>query len=142
VTSPISTVASSFTIQTDETTLADALLVDRDVARATELVAALTAVDGALVLDRDLTLHGFGAEICAARKEGDLEMIEYGMHHAPLGKPAPTPIEELGMRHRSAARLCRDVPGTLAFVVSQDGGIRLFASVEGGVRQFIDLSTD
>jgi hypothetical protein len=34
------------------------------------------------------------------------------------------------------------VPGTMAFVISQDGGIRLFHSVEGRVRQWVELSAE
>jgi hypothetical protein len=30
----------------------------------------------------------------------------------------------------------------MAFVVSQDGGIRLFVSVDGSVRQWIELSAE
>ena len=33
-----------------------------------------------------------------------------------------------GTRHRSAFELCERVPNTLAFVISQDGGVRAFSN--------------
>jgi len=52
--------------------LDDAHFSERDLARTSDLVASFAAVDGAVVLQRDLTLLGFGAEILgmkAARKK-------------------------------------------------------------------------
>jgi DNA integrity scanning protein DisA with diadenylate cyclase activity len=33
-------------------------------------------------------------------------------------------VDAVGTRHRSAYRLCAAVPGAVALVVSQDGGVR------------------
>lgn len=126
----------------DDATLADALLLDRDLAQVIEFVAALATVDGAIVLSRDLKLLGFGAEITLAGTPSADETVEYGNHPPPLGQPSPAPLVDFGMRHRSAIRFCQEVPGAMAVVVSQDGGIRLFHRVGGQVRQWVELSAE
>ena len=126
----------------DDSMLADSLLLDRDLDQVIDFLASLATVDGAVLLSRDLRLWGFGAEITASRPLSEDEHVEYDDHPEPLGKPAPEPLSDFGMRHRSAIRFCQEVPGTMAFVISQDGGIRLFHSVEGRVRQWVELSAE
>jgi hypothetical protein len=126
----------------DDSTVADALLLDRDLHQVTELVAHFSAVDGALVLGRDMRLYGFGAEIALAGTPSADEMIEYGNHPTPMGKPPDARLVDFGMRHRSAARFCQQLPGALAFVISQDGSMRLFCNVDGRVRQFVELAAE
>jgi hypothetical protein len=126
----------------DDSTFADSLLLDRDLFQVIDFVAALAAVDGAVVLSRDLRLRGFGAEITQNRTPSREEQVEYDDHPEPLGKPAPAPLADFGMRHRSAVRFCQEVPGAMAFVVSQDGGIRMFHNVAGRVRQWVELSAE
>ncbi len=126
----------------DDSTLADALLLDRDLTQVIDFVASLATVDGAVLLSRDLRLRGFGAEIASSRLSSEDEWVEFDDHPEPLGKPAPESLSAFGMRHRSAIRFCQEVPGTMAFVISQDGGIRLFHSVEGRVRQWVELSAE
>jgi hypothetical protein len=126
----------------DDSTLADSLLLDRDLGQVIDFVASVAAVDGAVVLSRDLSLRGFGAEITHSRTPSDEECVEYDDHPEPLGRPAPESLSDFGMRHRSAIRFCQDVPGAMAFVVSQDGGIRMFHNVAGQVRQWVELSAE
>jgi hypothetical protein len=126
----------------DDSMLADSLLLDRDLDQVIDFLASLASVDGAVLLSRDLRVRGFGAEITASRPTCEDEPVEYDDHPEPLGKPAPEPLADFGMRHRSAIRFCKEVPGTMAFVISQDGGLRLFHSVEGRVRQWVELSAE
>jgi hypothetical protein len=49
-------------------------------------------------------------------------------------------VERFGTRHRSAYLRCRAVPGTTAFVVSQDGDLGLFASDHANACYFDSLS--
>lgn len=126
----------------DDSTFADSLLLDRDLAQVIDFVAGLAAVDGAVLLSRDLCLRGFGAEITQSRTPSEAECVEYDDHPEPLGRPAPESLSDFGMRHRSAIRFCQDVPGAMAFVVSQDGGIRMFHNVAGRVRQWVELSAE
>lgn len=94
---------------------------------ATRALGHLSAVDGCVVLDRELNLLGFGGEIRvdnARLQQASRVFAHYRTHQ-------PRPEEELkrfGTRHNSAYRLCKAHPGTLAFVLSQDGALRVFAS--------------
>ena len=113
--------------------LDDAYLSARDLARVSDLVASFAAVDGAVVLQRDLTLLGFGAEIKTVELPNEDELVEYGEH--PHGRPEPKPLNNFGMRHRSAYRFCEEAnEGAIAFVVSQDGDLRVFTKVSGKVK--------
>ena len=107
--------------------LDDAHFSERDLARMSDYVASFAAVDGAVVLQRDLTLLGFGAEIVDAKLPEDNELVEYGKH--PHGKPKDRPLTSFGMRHRSAYRFCQNAEGAIAFVVSQDGGLHVFCNI-------------
>jgi hypothetical protein len=129
-------------IAVDYSPAVDAMSLDRDLEQAGDLVSAMAAVDGAVLLTRDLELVGFGAEIKLTQAVSSDERVAHGMHPSPLGRPEPVPLSNFGMRHRSACRFCKDVPGALALVVSQDGGIRLFQTVDGEGRQWIDLCAE
>jgi hypothetical protein len=95
--------------------------------RTIEVVAGLTAVDGAMVLTDQCELLAFGAKI--GRREGwarienviDTEPIEGSVsrlvHPAQLG----------GTRHLSAAQFAQDQRDSLALVASQDGRFTVFA---------------
>jgi len=71
--------------------------------RIAKMVADLANVDGCVVLDRRLRVCGFGGKINVDTK----------------------PMKESGTRHASASAWCEEVGG-IAFVVSQDGDLRVF----------------
>ncbi len=95
------------------------------------MLAGLTAVDGALVINRDdHSLVGFGGMISgtlpevrvvarAWDKEGDRITLEE--------------TDAVGTRHRSAYRLADALPGSVIIVVSQDGDVRLIGKKDGRV---------
>ena len=116
--------------------LDDSHFIERDVARITDLAASLAAVDGAVVLRRDWRLVGFGAEITETGLWSDDEEVDYGKHPDSMDGPIARPLSSFGMRHRSAYRFCQRVPGAMAFVISQDGELRVFCNVEGRVQLF------
>jgi hypothetical protein len=103
-----------------------------DLADAADLVARLTAVDGAVVIGSDLRVLGFGAEIVldAAAPIQAFEVI--GNNYLPSQWP-PVDSESFGMRHRSALRCVGVADQTAAFVVSQDGSVSLFWKQGGKV---------
>ena len=113
--------------------LDDAHFSERNLARTSDLVASFAAVDGAVVLEHDLTLLGFGAEILGTEvpTEGDSVKCVH-----PPRKPQYKPLSSFGMRHRSAYRFCKEVEGAIAFVVSQDGDLRIFCESGGEVTLF------
>lgn len=111
----------------------DMHLLDRSLTRMSDLVASMAAVDGAVVLRRDLSLVGFGAEIIHTSASAD-EQVQFGRH--PHGKPPSRRLTDFGMRHRSAYRFCQQVESAIAFVASQDGDLRVFCHTPRGVRLF------
>jgi len=100
---------------------------------AARALAELANVDGCVVLDRRFRLFGFGAEIRVSEDQvAGWECSE--SHPESLAPQAKIDVERWGTRHRSAFRLCCARPGTLAFVISQDGDLRVFFGLPEGVR--------
>jgi hypothetical protein len=94
------------------------------------LVANLTAVDGAVVLDKRLGLIGFGAEVSpelASPPGVWLARDTEGRERDPYD------VENVGTRHRAAFRFVNDHPQGLAIVVSHDGGVSFVANQSGDV---------
>jgi hypothetical protein len=96
-----------------------AVQLEADFSRAVDLVHSLASVDGAVVLGGDLQLIGFAAKIEAEA----CPLVECRFDGRP---PEQIDMKKFGTRHQSAAGLCKAMPGTIAFVVSQDGSIRVF----------------
>lgn len=109
-----------------------AFAAEEDLAGAAEVVAGLTAVDGALVLTTDLRPVGFGAEIVLDAAE---PVIAYEADGRSVSRESwPTvDSESFGMRHRSALRCVGVADQMAAFVVSQDGQVSLFWKENGRV---------
>jgi CheY-like chemotaxis protein len=81
-----------------------------------EEVGALTALDGATVLDRGLALVGFGIVLPV---RADVVVLEAS--HANAGRLRRFDLVTRGTRHRAAATYARDHAGCVVFVASQDG---------------------
>lgn len=110
----------------------DPILAELDEAlfEISNLIAALTRVDGAVVLTKRFEILGFGAEIA-----GELPVVHVVRRALDLeGETfASEVVDSVGTRHRSAYRLCAAVPEAVAVVVSQDGGVRFVAHHRGAV---------
>jgi hypothetical protein len=104
--------------------------LDEALFETSHLIAALADVDGAVVLTKGFEILGFGAEIA-----GDLPRVSEVRRALDLEGEAFTTefVEGVGTRHRSAYRLCAAVPGAVAIVVSQDGGVRFITQHRGAV---------
>jgi hypothetical protein len=86
-----------------------------------EQVGLLTAVDGALLINSDLEVLGFGAMINSSKlnAEDKLFVFEPGK---PKDVPRTATVNSLGgARHRAAADFCVLQKDAIAFVASQDG---------------------
>lgn len=100
-------------------------------------VGALSGTDGCVVLDRRLVLHGFGGSI-KANRDLPIECLNLTTTTDHTEAISTKEIcDRYGERHKSALRLVAEVPHSLAFVVSQDGDLRLFAN-DGKNIQFAD----
>ena len=86
--------------------------------------ARLTRVDGALLLTDHFRLLGFGVEVIARPTS---------MKDVQIFGSETTSIDAYGTRHRSAFRLCEQYPEAIAFVCSQDGGVKCVRNMAGVV---------
>ncbi len=89
--------------------------------RVTEELGALTAIDGAVLLNRDLALVAFGVmlplrRLTALAHANDAE----GVHARVID------LASRGTRHRAAATYAADHPGDIVFVASEDGELSCF----------------
>ena len=106
----------------------DEIIVDgyREVEAVCSFVAQLSAVDGALVIRRNLELVGFGAEINTRERKDELQFFDIDLRRGG-------DFSEKGTRHRSACRYCYSNPNAVVFVVSQDGYLTGMTYYEGTV---------
>lgn len=82
--------------------------------RAVREIAALSAIDGAMVLSADLVLLGFGVVLPV----GECVVLEASDPEADLLQPFD--LGSRGTRHRAAATFAHRHPGSVVFVASQD----------------------
>ena len=101
---------------------ADALAA---LAGAVGLVASLSRVDGAVLLQNGFDVAGFGVEI---RTKADVNHIFLAEDEWATKLIAADP-HAYGTRHRSMMRYCQAHPSAVGIVVSQDGDIRAIATV-------------
>ena len=95
----------------------------RDAAR---FIASLTAVDGAVVLTDTFRIIGFGAEVTASFSGTDKVHVAQDQ----LGRQSKeASFTEYGTRHRSAFRFAGSMESAVAFVMSQDGGVKALRQV-------------
>jgi hypothetical protein len=98
------------------TVLRNAFLTEAE--RVTEELGALTAIDGALVIDRHLALRAFGVVLPVG---GPTVMAEASDQEGLQLRPID--LSSRGTRHRAAATYAAEHPGTIVFVASEDGQI-------------------
>jgi Probable sensor domain DACNV len=85
-------------------------------------IACLSRVDGLVLMGSDLSVYGFGTVINVEDPPTVLRAAKDNQ-----GDPArlvPLSYDQFGTRHRSMMRYCNAYPGSVGFVVSQDGDIR------------------
>lgn len=92
-------------------------------------ISLLSRIDGLVLLDRSLTVRGFGVEIL---ERGQPPQI-WEAHDALAENRVPLAYDHFGTRHRSMMRYISAVPGAVGFVVSQDRGVRAMTLVDGEV---------
>jgi hypothetical protein len=92
----------------------------------TASVGHLSALDGCVVLDRRMTVHGFGGTIETGVASSSPRTYVNSRTNAPVAEEQL--LARFGHRHRSAFLLCKAVPNAIAFVISQDGDLPVFSS--------------
>lgn len=129
--------AVSKLIDTSEDALLAAALLDRKVEEdegddaegsldgALWFVSLLSRVDGLVLLTPQLRVEGFGVEITVDRPP----VTVLSAVDADASKLMPLDYNHFGTRHRSMMRYCFYRPGSVGFVVSQDGDVRAVTRV-------------
>ena len=85
-------------------------------------IASLSCVDGVVLLDKSLSVHGFGVELRTDSNLGEVFMA--GDADAKPARLRRVEITQFGTRHRAIMRYCFEHHGSLGFAISQDGGIQ------------------
>jgi len=101
--------------------------LEQAVFEQSRVLANLTAIDGALVLDKRFGVLGFGAEVSA---ELPTPARVWRAIDTEGQVRQPEDVENVGTRHRAAYRFVNDHPDGLAVVISQDGGVSFVAKRE------------
>ncbi len=92
-------------------------------------IASLSRVDGFVLLDKSLVVHGFGVEARADTEVTDVDLAGDAKASAALLRKVP--LSNFGTRHRAMLRYCDENEGALGFVISQDGDIRAIMKHQG-----------
>jgi hypothetical protein len=92
-------------------------------AGAVGFVASLTRVDGLVLLDTDLIVHGFGCEIIA-QGDDNCSVFQANNSRPTKGRLHRLDPQRFGTRHRSMLRYCSEDESSIGFVVSKDGPVR------------------
>ncbi|HXM36445.1 MAG TPA: hypothetical protein VN920_14725 [Pyrinomonadaceae bacterium] len=88
----------------------------------------LTRVDGLVLLDPNLEVQGFGVEITVPEEPS--EIYAAGDAWANEWLLRKIDYQHYGTRHRSMMRYCAKFPGSVGFVISQDGDVRVMTRVD------------
>jgi len=98
-----------------------------EVLGAVRFIASLSCVDGFVLVDRRMVVHGFGVEVRTDNLLSDIYVARDS--HANPKLLRQSELTQFGTRHRAMMRYCYDKPGSLGFVVSQDGDIRAMTRI-------------
>jgi hypothetical protein len=91
-------------------------------------ISLLSRVDGLVLLTRNLEARGFGVEILT--EELPRRIVTATTATATPRSRKPVDYQHFGTRHRSMMRYCFAVPGSIGFVVSQDGDVRAMTRID------------
>jgi hypothetical protein len=114
----------------EATTDAQIETLDEALFETAHLIAGLAAADGAVVMGKNNELLGFGGMISG--RLTDLKSVWRALD-LEGEKVVEEGIANVGARHRSAYRLASALPGSVAVVISQDGGVRWVCQKGGRV---------
>jgi hypothetical protein len=91
-------------------------------------ISLLSRVDGLVLMNEDLSVCGFGVEINTSKRP---EKVYLASKQTPLeSNLKEVDYNHFGTRHRSMMRYCWKYPGSVGFVISQDGDVRAMINYE------------
>src|SRR6266436_4922630 len=91
-------------------------------------ISLLTRVDGLVLLNQNLEVQGFGVEITVGEEPSDIYAAGDAWATDSLFRKVD--YQQYGTRHRSMMRYCAKYPGSVGFVISQDGDVRVMTKVD------------
>jgi hypothetical protein len=99
-----------------------------------EMIADFASIDGATIIDKTFSVHGFGVKLHPekASKNKSVKFLD-GYTNAEISEHVG------GTRHQSAMKFCALVEKSLVFVLSQDGGVKMFHNDGEKVLVFEDI---
>lgn len=100
-------------------------------------VSLLSRMDGAVLLDFDMSVLGFGVEILTTAVPASIFRVCDAVGN--VGSLRRIGYEHYGTRHRSMIRYCASQPGAVGFVISQDGDVRAVTAHRGHVLLWDDI---
>jgi hypothetical protein len=113
-------------------------LLDEAIFDVAHFIAALSAVDGAVVITKRHELLGFGGVI-----SGDLDSVFMVTHALDTEGLQTEPVlsEGVGTRHRAAYRICQKLHEAIAVVISQDETVQIVKWHNGSVTYWDQVPT-
>ena len=85
-------------------------------------ISLLSRVDGLVLMNKHLSVRGFGVEIKSSKPP---ERVYTCSTQLPVSRSLKeVDYNHFGTRHRSMMRYCWNYPGSIGFVISQDGDVR------------------
>jgi hypothetical protein len=108
----------------------DIATLDEALFETAHLIAGLAAADGAVVMSKDNELLGFGGMISGRLSDPESVGRALDLEGEEVAEEG---TGNVGARHRSAYRLAGALPGSVAVVISQDGGVRFVCQRDGRV---------
>lgn len=109
----------------------------RELDGATRFVSLLTRVDGLVLMSPELDVVGFGVEI--TEQALPTAVLQASSRTAGQSRLKKLDYYQYGTRHRSMLRYCWSHPGSVGFVVSQDGDLRAMTKVGEAVVLWDDI---
>jgi sensor domain DACNV-containing protein len=89
-----------------------------EVEHVTEELGALTAIDGAVLLNRHLALVAFGVTLPLGKPKALVQATDAEGHYSRV-----VDLGSRGTRHHAGATYAAEHPGSVVFVASEDGAI-------------------
>ena len=113
-------------------------LLDEAIFDVAHFIAALSAVDGAVVITKRQELLGFGGVI-----SGDLDSVGEVTHALDTEGVRTEAVlsEGVGTRHRAAYRICQKLHEAIAIVISQDESVQIVKWHNGSVTYWDQVPT-
>lgn len=96
--------------------------ISKEIKGAIRFIGSLAGVDGLILMDKTATVNGFGVVIEKVQPPEKIYLSNTLTPKADSLKEIDA--KELGTRHQSMFSYCNSHPGSLGFVISQDGDIR------------------